>query len=96
MRSGGSLTGDSDYSSEELGSAHDILASQVGNLLNRLLSPKIYRQVGSLTDGRELPDFDEKLTRARYEVDRLMDGFQLTKACETIMELLAEVCASSF
>lgn len=91
MRSGGSLPGDSDYSSEELGFAHGILASQIGNLLNRILSPKIYGKMGSLEEGSEMRDLDEKFAGARDEVDKRMEGFHVTKACETIMELLSDV-----
>lgn len=91
MRAGGSLPTDSDYSGAHLSTQYTILASQIGNLVTRILSPKICGKIGKMTDEYPLDQVDESFRTVRDQVDDKMEGFQVMKACELIIELLHDV-----
>ena len=65
--------------------------SQIGNLLNRIQSPKILNRMGGITNEPALPDLDATLSKLRDEVDKRMEGYQVTRACELIIDLLQDV-----
>ena len=81
----------SDYSSEQLGVDHLLITSQLGNLLARIMSKKLIKNMGgNITDNAQ-PAFDEQLAQVRDEVGRRMEDFHVTKACEEIMDVLQQV-----
>ncbi|KAK1924432.1 putative methionine-tRNA ligase [Papiliotrema laurentii] len=90
MREGGSLPDDSDFNLDQLNANYSVLAQQFGNLLNRVTSPKIVQKMGSITSHHPLPDFDAALSSARDRVEGFMSNHQITKACEVILNLIAD------
>ena len=83
----------SDYSSEQLGVDHLLITSQLGNLLARIMSKKLIKNMGgNITDNAQ-PAFDEQLAQVRDEVGRRMEDFHVTRACEEIMDVLQQVRA---
>lgn len=96
MRNGGSLADDADYSEEELAVSYRVLADQVGNLLSRIASPKVLKKMGTFEDGDRDMGVEEKLNGLRDRVCGAMEGFAVTKACESILEVVATVRHSLF
>lgn len=91
MRNGGSLADDADYSEEELAVSYRVLADQVGNLLGRISSPKVLGKMGVFEEGDRDVEVEEKLNGLRERVAGCMVGFAVTKACESILEVVATV-----
>lgn len=89
MRNGGSLGQDADYSPQEIETQYKQLASQVGNLLGRISSPKLLDRVSATPIAIDcrlstmLGDLCAKLE------DRL-DRYEITRACEDVMDVVAE------
>ena len=85
MRCGGSLPTDADYSAENLEVHYRLLADQMGNLLARLASPRILGRVtqwqGERVDG---------LGEMRDAFEKRMEGYAVTRACEGVMDAVAE------
>ena len=94
MRNGGSLADDADYSEEELAVSYRVLADQVGNLLSRISSPKVLGKMGKFEEGDRDSDMEEKLNGLRERVLGHMEGYAVTRACESILEVVATVCLS--
>jgi len=91
MRNGGSLADDADYSEEELAVSYRVLADQVGNLLSRIASPKVLKKMGTFEEVDRDMGVEEKLNSLRDRVCGAMEGFAVTKACESILEVVATV-----
>jgi methionyl-tRNA synthetase len=91
MRNGGSLADDADYSEEELAVSYRVLADQVGNLLSRIASPKVLKKMGTFEEGDRDVGVEEKLNGLRERVCGAMEGFAVTRACESILEVVATV-----
>lgn len=88
MRSGGSLEGDSDYSSAELAKAHAKLGAQLGNLVQRILAPKLLGNVGDSFE-RDA-DMDATLSALPDAIERRFEGYELTAAVGTLEAALAD------
>lgn len=88
MRSGGSLEGDSDYSSGELSKAHAKLGAQLGNLVQRILAPKLLSNVGE-TFERDA-DMDATLSSLPEAIEKRFEGYELTAAVGTLEAALAD------
>ena len=68
-----------------------MITSQLGNLLARIMSKKLIKNMkGDMTEHAQ-PEFDQQLLGVRDEVGRRMEEFHVTKACEEIMEILMQV-----
>lgn len=85
----------SDYSSEQLGVDHLMITSQLGNLLARIMSKKLIKNMGGDISENVQPAFDKQLSEVRNEVGRRMEEFHVTKACEEIMDILMQVSRST-
>ena len=97
MSSGGSLPGDSDYSDQQLRTSHSMLAGQLGNLVQRIQSPKIHRKVASTPEDVAAafeacpqPELVEKLSSVRQRVDERMEAYEITRAADAIMDVVTE------
>lgn len=85
-----------DYSAEQLGVDHQLIMAQIGNLLNRVVSTGMLKKLkGGTEQDLPQPSLDAKLASVRDEVEKRMEEFQVTKACEEIIELLMAVGGSS-
>jgi methionyl-tRNA synthetase len=67
------------------------LADQVGNLLSRIASPKVLKKMGTFEEGDRDVGVEEKLNGLRERVCGAMEGFAVTRACESILEVVATV-----
>ncbi|RSH81542.1 methionyl-tRNA synthetase [Saitozyma podzolica] len=88
MRSGGSLPDDADYSEEQLGVNYRLLADQIGNLVARISSPSLLRKVKRFDDGDRDSELDEALSTMRNEFGSRMEAYQITRACEGVIEVI--------
>lgn len=71
--------------------------AQIGNLLNRVTASGMMKRLkGAMGDDYPQPTLDAKLANVRDDVEKRMEEFQVTKACEEVIELLMAVsaCAS--
>ncbi len=103
MRVGGSFSTDSDFSHNTLVEYHrKHLQGQLGNLLSRVLAPKILARLGPSEGSIEIarPKTDprtEELQRSLealpHRFDGLMADFELSKALEAVFESIARVSA---
>jgi methionyl-tRNA synthetase len=91
MRNGGSLADDADYSEEEMGVSYRTLSDQVGNLLSRISSPKVLGKMKAFEEGDRDLEVEEKLSGLRDRVESHMEGYAVTRACESILEVVATV-----
>lgn len=86
-----------DYSERELANNHKLLRFQLGNLLNRISSPTMIPKIGDfrpeLTDAEDGP-LDTALKGLRDMVEQRMEGYEVHRACEGIMEVVMMVCHS--
>lgn len=81
MRSGGSLAQDSDYSRAELSKTHDKLSSHVGNLAQRITSPKLLAGVkGPFGPQLRDADMDASLASLPDNFERRFNAYELTHA----------------
>jgi methionyl-tRNA synthetase len=89
-----------DYSPAELDSHQRILASQLGNLLSRISSPKLQKRflkaVEEATSTIIAPaDEDKKLidllTNVKQRVEDRLDRLEISRALEEAMDLVFEV-----
>lgn len=87
MRSGGSLEGDSDYSAGELAKAHAKLAHQMGNLVQRLLAPRLL--AGVRAEYARDADMDTVLRALAPTLERRFDAYELTAAVAALEAALA-------
>jgi methionyl-tRNA synthetase len=86
-----------DYSAEQLGVDHQLIMAQVGNLLNRVMSPALLKKMqGEIGQEHPRPHLDTRLANVRDDVERWMEDFQVTKACEEVIELLMAVSGFGF
>jgi methionyl-tRNA synthetase len=68
-----------------------MITSQLGNLLARIMSKKLIKNMkGNISENTQ-PEFDQQLSQVRDEVGRRMEEFHVTKACEEIMDVLMQV-----
>lgn len=88
MRNGGSLPQDADYSPAEIETQYKQLASQVGNLLGRISSPKLLDRVGVST--RIDCPLQSMLDELRPKLESRLDRYEITRACEDVMDVVAE------
>lgn len=88
MRSGGSLDADSDYSAAELSKAHAKLGAQLGNLVQRILAPKLLAGVGESFE-RDA-DMDATLAALPEAIERRFEGYELTAVVATLEAALAD------
>jgi methionyl-tRNA synthetase len=96
MRNGGSLADDADYSEEELAVSYRVLADQVGNLFSRISSPKVLGKMRAFEEGDRDLEVEEKLNGLRGKVGEFMEGYSVTRACESILEVVATVRLISY
>lgn len=92
MRNGGSLADDADYSEEEMGVSYRTLADQVGNLLSRISSPKVLGKMKAFEKGDRDVEVEERLSGLRERVEGHMESYAVTRACDSILEVVATVC----
>ena len=89
MSNGGSLPTDVDFSLEQLNTNYSVSCARLGNLLNRITSGSIVRNIGigseNLVDSVE---FDLALKGARDAFDGFMDKHQITRACGVVINLI--------
>lgn len=88
MRSGGSLDADSDYSAAELSKAHAKLAGQLGNLVQRILAPKLLAGVGETFEPDA--DMDACLSSLPAAIERRFEAYELTTAVAALEAALAD------
>ena len=89
---------DLDYSEEQLRSNHHILASQLGNLVARISSPQVINKVQVPASDKDvsmnnIAQLDGLLGGLRDEVKSRMEKYEVTRACEAIMNVVSEVRA---
>lgn len=84
-------TDEIDYSEEEMNVNYRILADQIGNLLSRISSPRILGKMGPFTPEDKDPAFEASLTGLRDVVCDHMDVYAVSKACDSILEVIASV-----
>jgi methionyl-tRNA synthetase len=80
-----------DYSEEQLGVTYRILADQIGNLVARISSPSLLRKVKRFDNGDQDPELDEALSTMRNEFGSRMEAYQITRACEGVIEVIMAV-----
>ena len=68
-----------------------ILADQIGNLLSRISSPRILAKMGPFTPEDRDPEFEAALTALRVVVCDHMEAYAVSKACDSILEVIASV-----
>jgi methionyl-tRNA synthetase len=71
--------------------SYKTLASHIGNLLNRISALQTVGKMSQISDEHPLPELDAKLATFREEVDARMEAFQVTRACEAIMDNIGQV-----
>lgn len=91
MRVGGSLPKDSDYSEGELEASYGRLQDQLGNLISRLGSRKVFANVGAWDDSMRLPGLDATLSTLRDEVEARFEDCNISAACTLVLDMLAEI-----
>ncbi|ODN80043.1 methionine-tRNA ligase [Cryptococcus amylolentus CBS 6039] len=92
MRVGGSLGDDAglDYAPDQLEVHYRLLASQIGNLLSRLSSPKILNKATapfSFSSDND-PELDGLLSNMRGEFERKMEVYGVGPACAGVMDVI--------
>lgn len=99
MRNGGALSGDADYSSEELGKQYSLLATRMGNLVGRISSAKIQKRFLAAGNtalkqpGDEAPERPlwDMLVGLQQRLETRLDKLEITAAMQDVMEIILEV-----
>jgi methionyl-tRNA synthetase len=70
---------------------YQLLGAQIGNLYARVSSPKILSKIGQLSAEHRDQEFEAHLSGMVNKFDEQMEANGISKACEGIMEVIAEV-----
>jgi methionyl-tRNA synthetase len=108
MKQGGSLPQDSgelinlvhiadlsDYSDLTLNAEYQLLSNQIGNLAARIGVPRMFQKIKPLPLRFSEPVLDDMLFKLPQKYIALMDKYEISKACEAILEVVAEVSRQS-
>lgn len=108
MKQGGSLPQDSgeliklvhiadlsDYSDLTLNAEYQLLSNQIGNLAARIGVPRMFQKIKPLPLRFSEPVLDDMLFKLPQRYIALMDKYEISKACEAILEVVAEVSRQS-
>jgi methionyl-tRNA synthetase len=81
----------SDYSAASLSTSYRHLSDQIGNLLQRISSPKLLLAVGDFRQQDRDAELDGLMSGLRDTVDTKMATYEITAVCQTVMELVMAV-----
>jgi hypothetical protein len=80
-----------DYSAASLSTSYRHLSDQIGNLLQRISSPKLLLAVGDFRQQDRDAELDGLMSGLRDTVDTKMATYEITAVCQTVMELVMAV-----
>lgn len=71
-----------------------VLADQIGNLLSRISSPRILGKMTDFTSADQDAELDDTLGKLRNVVCGHMEAYAISRACDSVLDVISTVCPS--